>query len=1624
MAFPRTRLASAPLWRATGPTLIALLVTTLSLPAWSQGRPIEARVSTPTATIVLDTSGGMEFVPCPGGVDPLDPELCPTAGPPVCACMNWPPEFDAECQDFWDAAGHPSQGTSRLLPDPGAVADAAFRQHMTRHHIAMEAIAGTMASFFCVWDYRDGDPRGPLGTPRVDVIDPLRPQGIPHARACSLDEDPAITPNVWLASRPGTTETDFWDWHCGDGRDRSTGAALEFGGNRAPGVRFGTDGLVQQNRELVHFGLATLDSFRENDFATGATDPARGMWSYACGGAGGEEAVWPRDGASPADVALELRTCLGIRGPDAAEGALVVPDVLSGAAALGTLQVERIQSSLRTLVPYWATPIAAALHDVRHMLVFEPEMVDDLEATCRPHNVILLSDSVPTYNRRFGEEQDLTNVCEQFPTLEGCENYWYPNLFEVADDLFRNTVPGAGTLSFTTPEALRVNLFNIAFALNAEEAAISERELLSSFSTVSEELGDPFLIDADDLEQLRTALSLVLSSVLEGHLVSRTAPAVTTLTRGFSAGRDDTFQVPMSRFEAFTRITETSPFWGGTVNRSDWICDYSEEDGFTLLAPEDQVEPVAWSAAEKLEEFIQEEGLMERRILTNGLVERCVTPEPLSSAGASPLVPPAEGPMGFYLPSRFTDDPFGISLTVGDLTRACDLGAFANGACDLTGVGGTRFLPAFDDANFDPSTCMLELDEDTLLVASGSGTAEICTVRAMGVVREDLPSIPGTGLIDCTVPDIGEPDEWGAGQLFLRQLLRFVRGATISEILAEWPDDPPPYPSNLEEWSAATGDRPSRFGAVMYSSPLIVPPPSVVLPFEGLQDPDEGLLNEELEGFGDPEDDPVLVRDRPTMLYIGSDAGVLHAINAATGDELWAFYPSTLLRSARRQIRARQPMVDGTPVARELRVFRGNVADEDDNPRLVDRWRTVLIFGLRQGGRGYVALDITNPIQPRFLWQYDQTNDPAMGHTYGKAALATVRLADCSHFPSADGESEGLPDFMKEEPLEGPCERGVAILPGGVNPGGLQADPTSGVGRVLVVVDVLTGMVIQRFTAVGLRPDQTAQVCNPTYNRCFSIFQGAPNTPCHPDPANDLGIGDCVRESFECPDSGPAAYSTDVIVTDPGVCVAETITSLELCDPLFGQGTFEGQGRCMTESEYNSGSSCDMLLALGFITGSGMSGECGDDVCRPTMEARSQSCMINVMPGRCVDDSFSEIPTGCATSADCPGTSQTVYTPGLCVPEETCVVDADCNEPMDVLEMPASLSGSVIAFDTFAGNLATRAFVGDEQGRLLRLDMSSPEPLDWSIDIFFDPIAAGEEDFPELAGLQFEPVLFEPTIAYLGNLDRAVVIYGLGDLNRLETGGELDETNVNHVFSLTERPRFSAEDGRLIRDFAEVNWILRLNGEPLFDDEDNEIGRSLGERLTTRPRIFNRVAYFATYMPNPEDPCAVGNARLYAVHYAGPQDDEEEYTRYVALTADEEEEPEEGVEPELLAVLPRLPAEACRDDAEQPFLFYCDADEEEDALVQPRSVINALDFVQPPSCFIRPDLGEEMSDSASIPPADGQAGGFQLLISQSAASPADADDRSARASTRLVDNVLQQPDGPALPTSWGIITPW
>jgi type IV pilus assembly protein PilY1 len=121
-------------------------------------------------------------------------------------------------------------------------------------------------------------------------------------------------------------------------------------------------------------------------------------------------------------------------------------------------------------------------------------------------------------------------------------------------------------------------------------------------------------------------------------------------------------------------------------------------------------------------------------------------------------------------------------------------------------------------------------------------------------------------------------------------------------------------------------------------------------------------------------------RLRTPVIYMGANDGMLHAINANTGGELFAYVPSPVF-AALPQLTdlnyVHRYYVDGSPTVGD--VFYGGA------------WHTMLVAGMRAGAKGLYALDVTDPgsfteanSANIVRWEFQ---DPDMGYVFGQPLL-------------------------------------------------------------------------------------------------------------------------------------------------------------------------------------------------------------------------------------------------------------------------------------------------------------------------------------------------------------------------------------------------------------------------------------------------------------------------------------------------------------------------------------------------------------------------------------------------------------------------------------------------------------
>jgi hypothetical protein len=142
-----------------------------------------------------------------------------------------------------------------------------------------------------------------------------------------------------------------------------------------------------------------------------------------------------------------------------------------------------------------------------------------------------------------------------------------------------------------------------------------------------------------------------------------------------------------------------------------------------------------------------------------------------------------------------------------------------------------------------------------------------------------------------------------------------------------------PYLTSIDAAGLIRQVREQPLGAIVDSTPAILDPPSLDPP------PDP-----EYPGFASN------LINRRTLVFVGANDGMMHAFDARTGLEVWAYVPFNLLPKLR-------AIREGQPVG-SFKYFVDSSAKIAD-VKIGDTWHTYLMFGQGPGGTFYQALDIT-----------------------------------------------------------------------------------------------------------------------------------------------------------------------------------------------------------------------------------------------------------------------------------------------------------------------------------------------------------------------------------------------------------------------------------------------------------------------------------------------------------------------------------------------------------------------------------------------------------------------------------------------------------------------------------------
>jgi hypothetical protein len=318
---------------------------------------------------------------------------------------------------------------------------------------------------------------------------------------------------------------------------------------------------------------------------------------------------------------------------------------------------------------------------------------------------------------------------------------------------------------------------------------------------------------------------------------------------------------------------------------------------------------------------------------------------------------------------------------------------------------------------------------------------------------------------------------------------------------------------NKPPTAITTDDTPFILGDVFHSNPVVVGSPS-----------NTSFFATNVNGYRDFSNKH---QKRRKLLLAGANDGMLHAFDAGvydsvtkrftngSGREVFAFVPRSVLptiKSLYNDGQNRTWSVDGSVEVADVRIDPAYNGTPDPEGANGPEWRTVVIGGLREGGVGYYALDITQPDTldasniptagagnyvascagtdsgtaiagcgplpyPAELWEFRDGIDILDGSTGQVVDVAKLdEDTDTNGNPNPNGSPDlaagwSTPNIGRIRVMDNgtAVDKYVAIFGGGL-------DKTEVSGNWIYMVDIETGQTLYKQQVVGSVPAEPAAV--------------------------------------------------------------------------------------------------------------------------------------------------------------------------------------------------------------------------------------------------------------------------------------------------------------------------------------------------------------------------------------------------------------------------------------------------------------------------------------------------------------------------------------------------------------------
>jgi type IV pilus assembly protein PilY1 len=171
------------------------------------------------------------------------------------------------------------------------------------------------------------------------------------------------------------------------------------------------------------------------------------------------------------------------------------------------------------------------------------------------------------------------------------------------------------------------------------------------------------------------------------------------------------------------------------------------------------------------------------------------------------------------------------------------------------------------------------------------------------------------------------------------------------------------------------------------------------------------------------------------------------------------------------------------------------------------------------------------------------------------------------------------------------------------------------------------------------------------------------------------------------------------------------------------------------------------------------------------------------------------------------------------------------------VDFDSPITGIPVPYPAQVGSVSDRVYVGDADGTLWRVNLTSVVPANWSVELAWDAYSISGDAYSSGEPIQTPPIVSTDSV---GN---TIVLFSTGDQELFTSS-----TVKTRVWSLTEKAGGTA--------FTRTeNWVIPFEN---------------GQRVTGPISLFDSVAYFSTFTPpanNQDLACAAGYGSVWGVDY-------------------------------------------------------------------------------------------------------------------------------------------------------------